>query len=120
MTNAQAMELIGIFSSNAIDCFAIYITVTFGYLLAAYTVGSSLTKYQVYLISALYSVAALGSAGSCIGSLHAARVLIEASNSPLKGLAMWDFRYHISSTSILLVGGVIGCLYFMYERRKSS
>ena len=54
MTQAEAMELIAIWSGLASTDFTLYITATFAYIVAAYVVGSKLTRIQTLMISFLY------------------------------------------------------------------
>lgn len=51
MSEAETLELISLYYSNAIDAFTVYIFFTFAYLTIAYFVGSSLTRFQVFAVS---------------------------------------------------------------------
>ncbi len=59
MTLYEVGDLINSTSSNIIAGQAVFLTVITGYLIVAYTVGSSLTKYQVGFINLAFLVATL-------------------------------------------------------------
>lgn len=60
MTEAEAIELIAIFTTNVIASNTIYLSFTFAYLTAAYFVGASLSRFQAIFVSVLYALAANG------------------------------------------------------------
>ena len=57
MTEADALEVAGIFAGNALNAFSVYISFTTAYLVAAYYVGARLTSFQSLAVSGLYLVA---------------------------------------------------------------
>ena len=54
MTEAELLESAGVAWSNFITSFSLAITIISGYLIVAYTVGSSLTRSQIILVNALF------------------------------------------------------------------
>ena len=69
MTEAEALEVAGIFAANAITSFSVYITFTMAYLVAAFYTGRQLTRFQVAVASALYVFAASSSILSLLNNV---------------------------------------------------
>ena len=55
MTEAEALELIAIYITNAHGGFTIYLSVTFAYLVTAYLVGRKLSPFQALLYQDFFS-----------------------------------------------------------------
>jgi hypothetical protein len=55
MTEAEALELIAIYVTNAHEGFTLYLSVTFAYLITAYLVGSKLSPFQALAVSEFFS-----------------------------------------------------------------
>lgn len=56
LTSYEALDLAQSAFSNALAAYAILLSVAFGYLVAGYLVGPSLSRLQVRLVSFLFSV----------------------------------------------------------------
>jgi hypothetical protein len=54
MTEAEVIESINLYASNALGGYAIIMTSTFAYLTVAYFVGDKLSFSQVFTVSVLY------------------------------------------------------------------
>ena len=120
MTEAEAIENALLASGNAITSFTVYISVTFGYLAAAYFVGSNLTRAQVVIFNSLFVFASL----SCLLSLDANLVTQSVATSQAPDLypdrmtnqaGFW--RIYMDT---LLAAGIFASLYFMIAARRSK
>jgi len=119
MTEAEAFENALLAAANAITSFTVYISVTFGYLAAAYFVGPNLTRAQVAIFNSLF----VFSAFSCLLSLDANLVTQSAAiaQAPVlypEGLTNRAMFWRIYM-DVLLAAGIFASLYFMIAARRS-
>ena len=120
MTEAEALEVAGIWVGNVIAAFTVYISFTMAYLAAAFFAGSRLSRFQALAASMLYTVAATSALISMLHSLHiygaslAMSPLIGAS-TPFSDRDTW-----MAALSILLTGGILVSLYFMWDVRRTK
>ena len=71
LSDAQALESLTYIGEVAGSYLAMYISITFAYLTAAYFVGASLTRFQCNVVTALYVVFALAIGATTAGWSHA-------------------------------------------------
>ena len=116
MTEAEALEIAGIFGANAITAFSVYITFTMAYLVAAYYAGEGLTPYQSFITSTLYLFAAASAILSLINSTliygAALKTTEMGAATPISSGPMWA----IGMTTIMTVG-ILVSFYFMWSVR---
>lgn len=119
MTEAEALEVAGIFSSNAITAFSVYITFTMAYLVASFYAGSRLTNFQAIVVSMLYVFAATSTMLSLTGSVSVYGAAMEQSAigqvTPFANGFFW-----ILFMSILMSLGIVVSLFFMWSIRQSK
>ena len=117
MTEAELVESGVLYFGNVADMLGIYLTVTMGFLVAAYLVGSKLTSSQLIIISTLYVVFALVSSYTTVAS-----GLRGISYMRLVGDLNPDTNIYASDVipfviGFCLLGGIVACLKFMWDIR---
>ena len=120
MTEAEAFELALMASANGVTSFSVYITVTFGYLAAAYVAGTKLTTYQMIMVSCIYVISAMSAMLNLLSD-------IEFYEAALRAAPTFAPQYGINAPelwrtymSILLTIGIFGSLYFMHTMRSGA
>ena len=118
MTEAEILELLNLYASNGINSFALYITFTSTYLVAVYSVGSKLSRFQACAIAVLYIVASSAPALTCLTHTQSLQNL--ASQHPkLLHSPLWLFPW-ANLIPIILASGILVGLYFLYDIRRKS
>jgi uncharacterized membrane protein YedE/YeeE len=117
MTEAELIESVTAYYQLTGDFISTYVTVCTGYLVAAYLIGSKLTKSQVFVISTLYTfVAGLMSYGIYafmtrgFGYVEMHKALnpqLNAYSSPVLSVLV----------PTIFVAGILACLKFMWDIR---
>jgi len=106
-----------------VQALMLYLTVSSGYLIVAYLVGSKLTKAQVLFVSTLFFVFAfyaLWGVGQYWSSGDQARIALEASEAaPEIELNYLGMNPAVIALPMGLLG-IIGCLKFMWDVRHTS
>jgi hypothetical protein len=120
MTEAEALEVAGIWVGNVIGAFTVYISFTMAYLVAAFYAGSRLSRFQTIAASTLYAVAA----GACLLSMNHSLYLWGTcmamapsitAEAPFADSGLWT-----TTLSILLTAGILVSLYFMWNVRHAK
>ena len=117
MTEAEAIELIAIFTTNVIASNTIYLSFTFAYLTAAYFVGASLTRFQAIFVSVLYALAANGAMMTQLGSIQAWSIIMEEHATALDSVPMYNGEFWQIAIPISLSIMTLASLYFMWNVR---
>ena len=120
MTEAEALELVAIYTANAHTSFAIYISVTFAYFATAFFVGSRLTGYQALAASGLYFTSATGSMLASIANIQVWVGVAESTATLLDRLPLMNGMLWILCLSLVMGIGVLASLYFMWDVRHSE
>ena len=146
MSEAEILELIAIYTTNALTSLTVYVSFTFGYLTVAYFVGSKLSRFQVIATSSIYIVSAFGMMFSTVGigaiffiglwltkenlfrhSFNAREVANRAvgtsqlpQDSMILSSLIWNGALWIVCIPIGLTLGILVSLYFMYDCRKAG
>ena len=120
MTEAEALELTLLASANGVTSFSVYITVTFGYLAAAYFTGRNLTTSQALIVSALFIVSALSALLNLLSdnAFYEAALIHAPTLAPKNALVeveLWN-----TYMTILLSAGIIASLYFIWTVRNAK
>ena len=117
MTESELVEAAAMFYALVGDNLSLYLTATSGFLLVAYLVGDKLTALQMSVVSVLYVVFASVSAYLSIG--YGVRGMgytfrLKQMNPEMSVYA----HYAVPSTlGVVLLGGIIACLIFMWQVR---
>ncbi len=122
MTEAELLELMAIYSSNGITAFTVYISFTFAYLTTAYFAGRQLSTAQSIVVSVLYVFSALSALMSNIAQISGMQsIRVELEHSEVyQRMFLFDGKLWLLYMPFLLVGGILGALYFMYDIRKRA
>ena len=120
MTEAEALELVAIYTANAHTSFSIYISVTFAYFATAFFVGSRLTGYQALAASGLYFISATGSMLALIANIQVWVGVAESTATLLDRLPLMNGMLWILCLSLVMGIGVLASLYFMWDVRHSE
>ena len=118
MSEAEVLEMLNLHAANAMNGFAIYLTLTFAFLTAIYIVGVQLSKLQAVLISALYF--AWSTSFSLVAITHLRDIDSLVSEYPdFINTRMW----HIPWTAfgcLITIAGILICCGFAYDIRREK
>ena len=117
MTEAELVESSVMYYGHVADMLSIYLTVTMGFLVAAYLVGGKLSSSQLMIISTLYVIFALTSSYMVVAS-----GLRGVSYIRMVGELNSDTKIYASGVvpvviGFCLFGGIAACLKFMWDVR---
>lgn len=113
MTEYEAADLTFSLVGYGMTAMALYFTVVSGYLIGAYMVGSNLSKSQVWIITSLFVVFALG---LVFGSYSFFAAAINFGGSSSDSIEYW-LGPVIALAELV---GIFGALKFMLDIRKSE
>jgi hypothetical protein len=117
MSEAESLELIALYTANAITSFSLYISFTFAFLVAAYFVGRDLSRFQAITISGLYFVAAISGSLSLFASVHAWVVIKRSTATVFNTVPIYNETLWLVMMPIILVLGILISIYFMWDVR---
>lgn len=117
MTEYELVDVTATYSSNFAVIFTVYLTLVSGYLVSAFVAGTKLSSVQVSILNVGFIISAGLLAFSALGAgiirVHYTIELLElAADAPHRPL-LWLFL----SLFILMVGGVLTSVYFMWNVR---
>lgn len=113
MTNYEMMDLQDGSSANLTQGYAIFISILFAYLAAAYFVGRKLSRFQVWTVTSIYSAFVILFLGGLFdNALHVARL-----NKFIYGV---DYTIGVSLIFVVLTASWIMSLIFMANARKKD
>lgn len=117
MTEADALELIALYSANSITAFTVYISFTFGFLVTAFVAGDRLTTFQVLTASGLYSISAGSTALALVAYTQAWAAIKAESSTVLDSVPLFGGEFWVATMSVVLASGLVLSLYFMWNIR---
>ena len=116
MSEAEVLEIINFHVANAMNAFAIYLSLTFAFLTAIYIVGTKLKTKQVVLVVSLYLVWSTAFALVAIAHIQAMDSLVQENADYIRAqlffLPWFEFGIMITAAGILICG------YFVFDIRK--
>ena len=116
MSEAEVLEIINFHVANAMNAFAIYLSLTFAFLTAIYIVGTKLKTKQVVLVVSLYLGWSTAFALVAITHIQAMDSLVQENadyiRSQLFFLPWFEFGIIVTAAGILICG------YFVFDIRK--
>ncbi|WNC69091.1 hypothetical protein RI845_02795 [Thalassotalea nanhaiensis] len=118
MTDAEALELIALYANNALTSFTIYITFTFGFLVTAFVVGAKLTRFQAFVVSTLYLISVGSAALSLIVDMQVWVAIKESTPTLIDELPLTNGTFWLTYMCIVLIGGILVSLYFLWDIRQ--
>ena len=116
MTESDVLEQLNLFGNNAMNAWAIYLTLTFSYLTAFYVAGAHLSKLQATIISLLYLFWSLAFTLVALTYVTSIEKLVSLYPSFVP-TAFWQLPW-LYIGAIISVGGVLASFYFAYDIRK--
>ena len=119
MTEAEALEVAGIWSGHVLTAFTVYISFTFAYLVTVFYVGARLNPVQAFCASALYVFAATSAILAQIGYLQAQfKILAEVPNTLNDIFLVTSGEFWIPYMAFMQFAGVFLGIYFMWSFRR--
>lgn len=117
MTEYELVDAIAAYSSNLVTFFTVYLTLLSGYLVTAFVAGPRLSSAQVSILNVGFFISAclltFSVAGAGIIRAHYTLELLElVADSPQRPV-----RWLVVAFPILMAGGVLASLYFMWSSR---
>jgi len=117
MTEAELLEGISNFATVGQDALMAYLTITSGYLIAAYLAGRSLTKLQNVTISTLFVVMSIMFVFSAYGSFTRGVVLADKLRKINPSETFFLDAWVTQVTVVILLAGILACIKFMWDVR---
>ena len=118
--DTSTYEAMAMWAANAITSFSIYLTFTFAYLTTAYLAGAKLSRYQVSVISILYTVGALISLFSVISNLELYTVLLNQDEMLRSAITFGGEFYIYTITPLFMVGIGVSLSFMWYVRNPKT
>lgn len=117
MTEAEVIELIAIYTANALESFTLYLSFTAAYLIAAYFVGNNLTRFQTAAASALYLIASSSAALSLQAGIQTWVALKDSTPTIIDSVPLYSPKLWLVMMPTVLIPGIFVSLYFMWSVR---
>jgi hypothetical protein len=118
MTQAETIEVVNFYASNALNSFSIWVSITFAFLTVAYLAGDKLSKRQVWIISPLYCL--ISGTFGLASVVHVQSFTVLTNTYPdFFPAYLWPLPWSLMTQS-MLIGGTIASLYFMWDIRHSK
>jgi len=118
MTESEVIESAFIMAEGAVSVLAIYISVIFAYLAAAYFVGKNLTRYQASVFTGLFVATETIATASLTASVLGWEKLVALYPSVLNTIPFFTLGIWHKCMAGLLTVGIVAGLYFMHNIRK--
>ena len=120
MTEAEALEIIAIYTANSIESFSLYLSFTAAFLVTAYFVGAKLSLAQTFAVSGLYCIAAISASLSLVGGIQAWIAVKESTPTVIDQIPIYNPTLWLTMMPVILVPGIFVSLYFMWSIRHSK
>jgi hypothetical protein len=117
MTEAEAVELIAIYTANGIDSITLYISFTSAYLATAYFAGQNLTRFQVLSASGLFCLGAIAAALTCVASVQAWDEIMRDNRTVIDSVPIYASNLWLVMMPALFSAGILVSIYFMWNVR---
>jgi hypothetical protein len=115
VTEPEVIEMVNLYAGNGLSSFSLWVSFTFAYLTVAYLVGAKLSNVQLYIVSAMYCI----TAGVFALAAVTYALSFTALTSTYREFNPTDFWLipWTSFSSVILIGGTLASLYFMWDVR---
>ena len=120
MTEAELLEVVIMYGEAALGTFAVYISILFAYLTVAYFIGANLSKFQTASVTALFLIASTMLTLTCMNCVHVWEKLIPEQPSVLTSLPFFTLGIWHTYMAVSMTMGILICLYFMHDVRKTA
>ena len=118
MSESEFLEVINLHAGNAITSFSVFITYLFGFITAAYIVGSKLSKVQVLMISILYILSCFVWIVSVLTHADSFATLVAAHPDYVPS-PFWLLPWPVLA-GFIGISALAASLYFMYDVRSKD
>jgi hypothetical protein len=118
LSESEFIESINLHAGNAITSLTVLLTYVFGFITAAYIVGSKLSKAQVQIISTLYNFSSFVWIVSALTHSDSFVTLVAAHPSYVPS-RLWLLPWLVL-TGFIGVSALATSLYFMYDVRSEN
>ncbi len=121
MSEAEALEVAGIWSGLILTAFTIYISFTFAFLVTVFYVGTRLNALQAVFGTALYVFAATSTILAQVGYMQAQFTILAEVPSALDDLFLvTSGSFWIPYLTTIQTAGVVLGVYFMWSVRNTK
>ena len=117
MTEGELVQSITAYYELSGNALSMYVTVSMGYLVAAYFIGYNLTKSQVIVVSTLYAVVAAVMSYAMFGYMARGFTYVEMQNALNPELVSYSSPVFYVLLPMIFGAGIIACLKFMWDVR---
>ena len=117
MTEAELVESITSYYDLAGGAMSLYVTVSTGYLIAAYLIGSKLTSSQMIVISTLYAFITGVQTYAIFGYMSRAFSYVEMQRDLNPDLVAYSSPIFYILMPAIFGAGILACLKFMWDIR---
>jgi hypothetical protein len=117
MTESEFLEAINLHASNVMTGFNVYLTYVFGFIVGGYVVGSKLSKTQIAIISAIYSVSSLVWMGAILTHAHSFATLVARHPGYIPS-PLWLLPWP-ELAGVIAFSAFLASLYFVYDARSN-
>ena len=118
MSEAEVLEAVADYVANAHASFTLYVSFVFGFLVVAYLAGKELSRFQAWVASSTFALAASASALSMTANLQAFGLIMRTYPTTLNNLPLYDGDLWVVLMSTVLWPGILVSLYFMWDVRR--
>ena len=117
MTEYELLDGVSSFTETGISALMGYLTITSGYLVAAYLVGRNLTTAQNATVSVLFLFMSAMFSFSALGSLTRGAALADELEALKPDKTFYLDAWVPLFTVTILLCGIVACLKFMWDIR---
>ena len=121
MTEYELLDLMASMESHMATQFSLYLTIISSYMVVAYLIGDKLSNTQVVIVSTLMILSAGGQTWALYTTLGRVSEYLDrkVEFSPLTEYEQ-NFAANTYAWVVILVGGLMASLYFMWQIRHSK
>ena len=117
MSEAEIVESITSYYELVVSMMGLYLTVTSGYLIVSYMVGSKLTRSQTGMVSALYVIFAFITTFGVTGFFIRAADYIGPLQQANPDRGYFGIPIVTATITVILIGGIFTSCKFMWDVR---
>ncbi len=118
MSEAETWELLFTTADASLSAFAVFLSITFAYLITAYIVGKGLTRAQALSVSFLYIFSSGVSASAAVGSIRRATFFSGKLREIYPDETFVVSSFLTYSIALLILVVIFLSLIFMYQIRR--
>jgi len=120
MTEFETIEALSNLAANAATFFTVFLSMTFGYLTAAYLVGADLTRFQCFVIAGIYFLSPSVFGAAAITCTSTGPTLKARETSVIDDVWIANAVSWSGGAWVIVVVMILLSLYFMYNVRSTT